>query len=595
MNVIEDTIREYAIREACGVNKCVEDIKREYGDSIPAEELAEKLLQLARKIVLRENMFSFSTRYGIELVAPPIELAMPHFDYILKLCPNSDYFKEEICSLISGMQWWMAEREGKLEEAIEYNQKIIKINPDDSMAYYNIGVYKAYQDGLKEALTYFHKAIENKPDYAEAWANLASIYFHFKDYVQSLLCVEKAKKYKSPYPAMDNLIAQIEEIDFTRESNRPCLEKVTTSDNEALWEACKARDVEKVKVLLEKGVDVDARKDGETPLIWVSSDYSDEWYEIAGLLMAYGADINASDKYGTPLIEAIHGDNVAMVKLLLNNGVDIRKVGPNGGKNPLYPLEYARDKGNNEIISLLEQAMFFRDKLKDGSFGPEMVVIRAGQFKMGDDNGNSVCYGKPEHQVTIAYDFAMGKYLVTFDEYDLFCQATGRKELSDNNWGRGKRPVIGIYQPDAKDYCQWLSEQTGRQYRLPTEAEWEYTCRAGTTTSFSFGDNDDDLSQYAWHWSNSDKKTHPVGEKKPNPWGLYDMHGNVWELCEDIWNDDYEGAPTDGSAWLSGGEWGKLVWRGGWRDNAYFCRSAFRNWISSKESDARGFRLCCSL
>jgi len=151
----------------------------------------------------------------------------------------------------------------------------------------------------------------------------------------------------------------------------------------------------------------------------------------------------------------------------------------------------------------------------------------------------------PQHEVEVKA-FSIGKYEVTFEEYDLFCEATGEKKPDDNGWGRGNRPVINVSWNDAVAYCEWLSEQTGEHYRLPTEAEWEYACRAGTQTRYSFGDDESQLGDYAWFDNNSDNQTHPVGEKLPNPWGLYDMHGNVWELtCPG----------KDGPCVLRGGSW----------------------------------------
>ncbi len=204
----------------------------------------------------------------------------------------------------------------------------------------------------------------------------------------------------------------------------------------------------------------------------------------------------------------------------------------------------------------------FRDKLKDGSLGPEMVIVPAGKFNMGSNKGGEDSE-KPIHEVTIAYDFSVGKYPVTFEEYDRFCEAIGREKPSDSSWGRGKRPVINVNWNDAKAYCQWLSEQTGKKYRLLTEAEWEYACRAGSTGKYCFGNDVNQLKNYGWYDNNSGSQTHPVGEKKPNAWGLYDMHGNVWEWCEDLWHSDYQGAPTDGSAWVSGGTSDTHPLRGG--------------------------------
>jgi formylglycine-generating enzyme required for sulfatase activity len=132
----------------------------------------------------------------------------------------------------------------------------------------------------------------------------------------------------------------------------------------------------------------------------------------------------------------------------------------------------------------------FRDRLKDGSEGPEKVVIPTGNFVMGAPKGEegSGDDERPRHEVTFAAPFALGKHTVTCDEYDRFCIATGQDEPDANGWGRGERPVINVSWHDARAYCAWLSEQTGAEYRLPSEAEWEYACRAGTTAPFFFGE-----------------------------------------------------------------------------------------------------------
>jgi len=234
----------------------------------------------------------------------------------------------------------------------------------------------------------------------------------------------------------------------------------------------------------------------------------------------------------------------------------------------------------------------FRDRLKDGSLGPVMIVIPAGRFWMGDIQGGGDDNEQPVHEVSIE-SFAIGRYEVTFAEYDRFAEATDRVKPNDEGWGRGNRPVINVSWEDAKAYCQWLSVQTGKQYRLPSEAQWEYACRAGSTTRFSFGDNGSELAPYAWFWNNSDRKTHPVGKKKPNPWGLYDMHGNVWEWCEDVWHDNYESTPIDGSAWLIGGNGDRRVRRGGsWGHILSRSRSAARGWSYLSNRDiGKGFRV----
>src|SRR5207249_7461576 len=139
-----------------------------------------------------------------------------------------------------------------------------------------------------------------------------------------------------------------------------------------------------------------------------------------------------------------------------------------------------------------------------------------------------------QHTVVIPQPLAVGKFEVTFDEWDA-CVAHGGCTYRpiDAGWGRGRQPVIRVSWDDAKVYSAWLAKQTGKPYRLLTEAEWEYAARAGNPGRYSFGDNETQLGEYAWFSNNSDSKTQPVGTKKPNAFGLYDMHGNVWQWVED--------------------------------------------------------------
>ncbi|MCP4237901.1 MAG: formylglycine-generating enzyme family protein, partial [Aestuariibacter sp.] len=208
---------------------------------------------------------------------------------------------------------------------------------------------------------------------------------------------------------------------------------------------------------------------------------------------------------------------------------------------------------------------------------PEMVDIKAGQFMMGSEKGNK--WETPWHMVTIASPFQIGKYEVTFEEYDTFALATGRELPDDEGWGRGKRPVVNVSWYDAKAYAKWLSEQTGQSYRLPSEAEWEYAVRAETETKWYCGDDEGCLKKIAWYNDNSDNKTHPVGKKRSNAWGLHDMSGNVWEWVEDDGHENYRGAPDDGSAWVGKKTRGSFrVFRGGsWGNDARRCRSAYRS------------------
>jgi formylglycine-generating enzyme required for sulfatase activity len=182
---------------------------------------------------------------------------------------------------------------------------------------------------------------------------------------------------------------------------------------------------------------------------------------------------------------------------------------------------------------------------------PEMVVIPAGQFVVGSPATEPGRYTdeSPQHQVVFAEPFAAGKYDVTFDDWNACVTYGDCPATSDLGWGQGQQPVIFVSWNDAQRYVAWLSRMTGKPYRLLSEAEWEYAARAGTTTIFSFGDDPTPLGDYAWYSANSGDRAHPVGQKKPNAFGLYDVHGNVWQWVEDCWNDSYRGAPSDGSAW----------------------------------------------
>jgi formylglycine-generating enzyme required for sulfatase activity len=225
---------------------------------------------------------------------------------------------------------------------------------------------------------------------------------------------------------------------------------------------------------------------------------------------------------------------------------------------------------------------------------PEMVTLAAGSFRMGSPEGVGDYDEKPQHEVTIGYRFQIGRYPVTFDEYDRFAEATGRTKPGDRGWGRKRRPVIYVSWHDAKAYVAWLSEETGRDYRLPSEAEWEYACRAGTETAYSCGE---DICDKDANFHQKVGKTTEVGSYPPNPWQLYDMHGNVWEWVEDVWHENYKDAPADGSAWTFDGDQNGRVLRGGsWDDHPRIVRSASRFRLGSGiRINFLGFRLARTL
>jgi formylglycine-generating enzyme required for sulfatase activity len=223
---------------------------------------------------------------------------------------------------------------------------------------------------------------------------------------------------------------------------------------------------------------------------------------------------------------------------------------------------------------------------------PTMVVVPAGRFTMGSVDGVD-----PQREVMIDKAFAVGKTEVTFAEWDTCVAFSTCQKAGDNLWGRGDHPVINVSLDDAKQYVAWLSRITGKEYRLLSDAEWEYAARAGQQTRFSFGDDEPALEQYAWYKANSKDQTHPVGELKPNAFGLYDMHGNVDEWVEDPWHDSYKGAPKDGSPWMKDGDAKRHVVRGGaWLNGASFLRASNRFWLPTDgRYDYVGFRLARTL
>jgi formylglycine-generating enzyme required for sulfatase activity len=221
------------------------------------------------------------------------------------------------------------------------------------------------------------------------------------------------------------------------------------------------------------------------------------------------------------------------------------------------------------------------EQFKDCANGcPEMTVIPAGTFMMGapENDADRDDSEGPPHEMTLAKPFAVSKFAVTFEDWDACVAAAACPRVSDA-WGRGTMPVINVSFGDAKQYVGWLSQVTGKAYRLPTEAEWEYAARGGATTRYSWGDYPGrgnavcDGCGSRWDL----QQTAPVGSFKPNKFGLYDMHGNIWEWVEDAWHEDYDGAPRDGSAWLRDGDQSTRVVRGGsWRNETQHIRAAVR-------------------
>ena len=241
----------------------------------------------------------------------------------------------------------------------------------------------------------------------------------------------------------------------------------------------------------------------------------------------------------------------------------------------LRSKQTAADTASSATVNgKIADCIVFRDI--DAPWCPEMVALPLGEFLMGSPEDEEDDEG-PQHRVTMVRQFAIGLYPVTFDEYDHFCAAMQRKKPEDNGWCRARRPVVNVSWKDAKAYASWLSQHTGKPYRLPLEAEWEYAARAGTTTRYAFGDA---ITPKDANYSDSKLgKTTEVGAYPPNAWGVYDMRGNVWEWVEDSYHADYKGAPTDGTAWIGENSSSYRVYRGGsWNYTPWDLRSADRNW-----------------
>lgn len=222
------------------------------------------------------------------------------------------------------------------------------------------------------------------------------------------------------------------------------------------------------------------------------------------------------------------------------------------------------------------------------------VKLPQGIYLMGSELRENE---QPIHEVEIAYDIAMSKYLVTVEEYMLFAQATGVEMPEEKHVHLGVNvPIRRLTWLSAVAYCKWLSEREGKTFRLPTEAEWEYACRAGSYAKYCFGDDVSELGDYAWYKENSLKVTHDVGTKKANAWGLYDMHGNIWEWCSDRYAENYETVPNDGSAHMVRSEKGMVLRGGAWSAKPDNLRSAVRiNLGANSRNYFVGFRVVVEL
>jgi formylglycine-generating enzyme required for sulfatase activity len=221
---------------------------------------------------------------------------------------------------------------------------------------------------------------------------------------------------------------------------------------------------------------------------------------------------------------------------------------------------------------------------------PEMVAVPAGSFLMGSGSPSAPEYEKPQHLVTFERPFAIGKYEVTQAEW------TAMMMMNLSGYEGPRRPVDGATWREAQEFVRRLSVRTGKQYRLPSEAEWEYAARAGTATEFLTGNIPISLDQYAWFAQNSGKETQPVGGKQANAFGLHDVFGNVYEWTQDCYNDHHKGAPTDGRAAAGSAACPRVVKGGSYFSGPDNLRPADRGRFSADKGDVTlGFRVARSL
>jgi formylglycine-generating enzyme required for sulfatase activity len=249
----------------------------------------------------------------------------------------------------------------------------------------------------------------------------------------------------------------------------------------------------------------------------------------------------------------------------------------------------------------------FDAEYKDCAECPAIVEIPPGTFMMGspdtepDHQGYVAIAAAPVHRVTIPASFAAGKYEVTFDEWDACVAAGGcSHKPGDEGWGRGRHPVMNVSWNDVQTYLVWLSNKTGKTYRLLSEAEWEYVARAGTTTPFHTGatisTSQANFNVKFTYPPGKRDRTVPVGSFGANQFGLHDVHGNVWEWVQDCLNENYKGAPSDGSAWAAGGCGERILRGGSWFFRPRALRSSERYWYRSDDRDSiGGFRVARTL
>ncbi len=291
--------------------------------------------------------------------------------------------------------------------------------------------------------------------------------------------------------------------------------------------------------------------------------------EVLGLTSLDPSDLHTLDQLREQL-------NISLVVTgkATTDGFDLYLITTNGVR--IFSASYVNTRKSTAIDDAIK---LFRSNIQTSyiNIGDlNWVLVDSGTFQMGSTDGYAD--EKPVHNVSIK-PFNISPTEVTYQQYDTFCDATGRSKPDDNGWGRGKMPVSNVSWDDANAYCQWLSQQLGEAIRLPSEAEYEYAARGGVNNKGYTYSGSNYIDDVGWFVGNSAGKTHEVGTRMANSLGIYDMSGNVWEWCGDWYHKTYDGAPADGSAWnVQSPDTPYHVVRGGsWKSSSNNCRVSVRN------------------
>jgi formylglycine-generating enzyme required for sulfatase activity/serine/threonine protein kinase/lipoprotein NlpI len=509
------------------------------------------------------------------------------------------------------------------EGAIADYSEVIRLNPKDANPYNNRGVARKILKDYQGAIEDYTQAIHLNPQYAIAYNNRGSAHYQLKDYQGAIddytqairLNPEDAIAYNNRgfarYQLKDHQGAikdYTQVIDLDPEfaiayNNRGMAAGELKEYQWAIDDYTRAirLEPEYANAYNNRGVALCNSEDYQgaikdyTQAIRFNPEFADAYYnrgnarEALGDIKGAEADwkqarkINGENEPHPSL--GVWGDHLQVFEFEVVEIKEIRHTG------------FLGLGGKKAILSRRQcKAKYFREDLGNGVF-LDMVAIPGDTFMMGSPESEGDSAEKPQHRVTVA-DFYMGKFQVTQEQWRQVAKLPKVAKVLKTNPSRFKEeklPVEQVSWDDAVEFCARLSKATGKEYRLPSETEWEYACRAGTITPFHFGDTiTSDLANYDGNYTYSNelkgkcrKKTTEVGSFPPSVFGLYDMHGNVWEWCQDSWHENYQGAPIDGSAWSDKNSNIVVVRGGSWYDNPNGCRSAERNglachWINGR-------------